>query len=84
MPTSKLLTLYLEFIKARNAVKIAAVAMEKIRQAIKKAIKIKAAKDVKAITWQKTRGSNMESSTTPPLNNLSNGYNGIKGKGKGK
>ena len=48
MATGRLLTLYVELIKAQKAAEVIAETAEKTRQAVEKVIKIKTAKDAKA------------------------------------
>ena len=72
MLTSKLLTLHLELIKARKTTIVAKVVADKAEQAKEKAIRIKAAKDAKALAKQRAGGSNAEGSTIAS----------VKGKGK--
>ena len=74
MLTGKLLTLHLELIKARKTTAVAEAAADKAERAKEKAIKIKAAKDAKALAKQRAGGSDAEGSTTAT----------VKGKGKQK
>jgi hypothetical protein len=72
--TGKLLTLHLELIKARKTNEVAAAAAEKTKRAEEKAIRIKSAKDARALAKQRAGGSDAEGSTTAT----------VKGKGKQK
>jgi hypothetical protein len=70
--TSKLLTLHLELINVRKTTIVTKAAVEKTKRAIEKAIRIKLAKDTRALTKQRAAGSNAEGSTVAT----------VKGKGK--
>ena len=66
--------MHLELIKARKTTIVTKVVADKAEQAKEKVIKIKAAKDARALAKQRAGGSNAEGSTTAS----------VKGKGKQK
>jgi len=66
--------LHLELINARKTTAVAEAAAEKAKRAAEKAIRIKAAKDARAIAKQRAGGSDAEGSTAAT----------VKGKGKQK